>query len=252
MNTKRRETIKELLKSKGEVSLRELEKIFPDCSGMTLRRDLKYMEEEGMVKRTRGGAVAMNRLSSAVEDIYSFRAMENVDEKEIIARKALKFLETGRSIYLDSGTTVMLFAKFMPDEYYSIITSGPNIAMEVIKKLKPNVTLIGGQMNRNTISVSGMDAAEFIKRVNVDIAFMASSGFSLENGFTSGAYPECELKREIIKRARKRIMLMDSSKINKSMPFTFAVLRDVDVLVSDGKLSEEVLDEAKAIGIEVL
>lgn len=252
MNIERRDAIKALLNSKGEVLLKDLEGIFPDCSSMTLRRDLKYLEDNGFVKRTRGGAVALSRLSMTAEDVYSRRALENTSAKETIAKKAAAFIEGGRSLYLDSGTTLMMFAKEVPDDYVSILTSGPNIALELIKKSKPNVTLIGGQLSRNTISVSGAGANNFLTGVNIDIAFMASSGFSLQNGFTSGTYTECELKQEVLKRASKVIMLMDSSKIGKSLPYTFGTMKDIDVLVTDGELPDEIKNAAKEMSLEIL
>lgn len=252
MNIKRREAIKEILNSKGEVLLKDLEVLFSDCSSMTLRRDLIYLEKNGFVKRTRGGAVALSRLSMAAEDVYSRRVLENTKSKLVIARKAAAFIESGRSIYLDSGTTIMLFAKEIANDYISILTSGPNIALEIIKKTKPNVTLIGGQLNRNTISVSGENASSFLSGINIDIAFMASSGFSLKNGFTSGTFSECELKKEVLKRAAKTIMLMDSTKVNKSLPYTFGNLDDIDILVSDESLPDEIKKAAKKSGVLVV
>lgn len=252
MNTQRRDAIMDLLNTKGEVYLKDLEDLFPECSSMTLRRDLKYFEENGYVKRTRGGAVALSMLSMAAEDVYSRRALENTAAKSVIARKALSYIEGGRSLYLDSGTTLMLFAKEIPDDYISILTSGPNIALELIKKSKPNVMLIGGQLNRNTISVSGANATSFLSGVNIDTAFMAASGFSLQNGFTSGTYSECELKQEVLKRASSVIMLMDSSKIGKSLPYTFGSLSDIDVLVADDDLPEELKAAAAENGVTVI
>ncbi len=252
MNTQRREAIKKLLDSRGEISLTELEVLFPDCSSMTLRRDLKYLEDSGLVKRTRGGAVALSRLSIAAEDVYSRRAVENTDAKSVIARKAATLLENGRSLYLDSGTTLMQFAREIPDEYVSILTSGPNIALELIKKNRPNVMLIGGQLSRNTLSVSGAGANRFLEGVNIDVAFMASSGFSLQHGFTSGTYSECDLKREVLKMASRVILLMDSSKVGKNLPYTFGTLADIDVLVSDEKLPAEIIAAAKEQGVAVI
>ena len=101
-------------------------------------------------------------------------------------------------------------------------------------------------------SVSGINSASFIKEVNIDIAFMATSGFSIENGFTSGTYTECEIKKEVVNRARKTIVLMDSGKVNKIMPFTYAYMEDIDVLVTDGEMSEEVLNEAKRRNVTVI
>jgi len=252
MNIKRRDAIKEILNTKGEVMLKELEQMFPDCSSMTLRRDLKYFEDNGFVKRTRGGAVALSRLSMSAEDVYSFRALDNIAAKSKIAKKAVQYIENGRSLYLDSGTTMMQFAKEVPDDYTTILTSGPNIALELIKKAKPNVTLIGGQLNRNTISLSGASADIFLSAINIDIAFMASSGFSLQNGFTSGTYSECDLKKEVLSRASKVIVLMDSSKVGKSLPYTFGTLDHIDILISDDNLPDAVIKAAKENGVTIV
>ncbi len=251
MNIKRRETIKELLNTKGEVLLKDLEEMFSDCSSMTLRRDLKHLEDTGFVKRTRGGAVALDRLSLTAEDMYSRRALVGTAAKKEIAQKALRYVESGRSLFLDSGTTLMQFAKEIPDDYYAILTSGPNIALELIRKSKPNITLIGGQLGRNTLSVSGVNANIFLSGMNIDTAFMATSGFSLQNGFTSGTYSECELKREVLKRASKVIMLMDSSKIGKSLPYTFGSLQDIDVLITDGMMEDDIVAAASAASVTI-
>jgi DeoR/GlpR family transcriptional regulator of sugar metabolism len=92
----------------------------------------------------------------------------------------------------------------------------------------------------------------FIKNINIDVAFMATSGFSLESGFTSGDFNECTLKRAIIKKARKVILLMDTGKVNKNMTFTFALLKDIDVLVCDGELPQDIEKEAKKCGVEIM
>ncbi len=251
MNIDRRDAINTCIQNRGEITLKELEELFPDVSSMTLRRDLAYLEQKDEIIRVRGGAKSIRALSNNKEEIYSYRETENKDEKVKIARKAVQFIETGRSVFLDSGTTIMCLAKILPDDNLFILTSGPNIGLEMIKKHKPSVTLIGGQLNRDNISVSGLQSLDFLNTINVDIAFMAASGFSLNSGFTSGNYNECELKRFIMKKARKRILLMDSTKMNKNMPFTFGTFEDIDILICDKKLPEDILKSAKEHGIKV-
>ena len=251
MNIERRESIRKYIQEKGEVQLKELEIKYPNVSSMTLRRDLAYLENEGYIIRTRGGAIPVNRLAVNGEDIYSLRAKENIEEKMKVAQKAVTLIETGRSIFIDSGTTMMCLAKLLPDDHLSIITSGPNIGMEIIKHHKPSVVLIGGQLSRNTLSTSGMNSLNFIKDINIDIAFMATSGFSLESGFTSGNFNECELKKNIIQKARKTVMLMDDKKIDKNMPFTFATLEDIDILVCNTALRDDIVRAAKEAHVEI-
>ncbi len=249
MNKDRRSTIKQYIEEKGEVHLRELEELLPEVSTMTLRRDLIYLEEKGYVIRTRGGAVSVKRVAAAVEDMYSLRAAENIEGKTKIAKKAVEFVETGRSIYIDSGTTMMCLAQELPDENFSILTSGPNIGLEIIKKTKPNVVLTGGVISRNNLSVSGSNWLHLIRNINIDIAFMATSGYSLETGFTIGNFNECELKKLVIEKARKKILLMDITKIDKTMPYTFATLKDIDILICDADLPDGIKKAAQENGV---
>ena len=81
---------------------------------------------------------------------------------------------------------------------------------------------------------------------------MATSGFSLESNFTTGNLNESELKSAIIKKARKVIMLMDSSKIDKNMPYTFANLKDIDILISEKDLSEKIKMQANKFNVQLL
>jgi DeoR/GlpR family transcriptional regulator of sugar metabolism len=77
---------------------------------------------------------------------------------------------------------------------------------------------------------------KLVENVNIDLAFMSASGYSIENGFTVSNIDECELKRKVLKRAKKVIMLMDTSKINKDMPFTYSKLSDINIWVTNQPL----------------
>lgn len=252
MSYDRREKIKSLLNEKNAVYLKELEALFPNLSSMTLRRDIEYFVREGLAVKFRGGAKASAKDTVIREPNYSYRATKNVDAKSKIAQKALSFIETGRSVYLDSGTTIMSLADLLPDIDLSILTSAPNIALEVLKNYKPTVNLVGGQINRDNLTVTGSQALNYIKNINIDIAFFAPSGYSTNGGFTCGNYSECEIKRTIVKKANKIIMLMDSSKIDKNLPFTFATFKDIDVLITDKPLSESIQKSAAKANIEII
>jgi DeoR/GlpR family transcriptional regulator of sugar metabolism len=250
----RQEKILSILNEKGEVQVSELKEIFPQVSAMTIRRDLAYLESKGMLIRTHGGAVNIKKLTSIYgeEDAYSLRAAENVEEKMLIAEKAVKFLDSGRSIYLDAGSTIMYFSRLIPDDNFSIVTSGIITALELTKKKKITIYHTGGQLNNNTLSSAGPTALAMLDMINIDIAFMAASGFTFENGFTVSNFFECELKKTVIKKAKKVIMLIDSSKFNKVMAFTFAHLSDLDVLISDDKIPDYIVKKAEEAGVTVL
>ena len=239
MPHQRRETINERIQTSGEVKLADLEKLFPNVSSMTLRRDLEVLERQGRIIRIRGGAKSIAHLSMIKEAVYTQRQAENTPAKTLIADKAAALVAAGRSIYIDSGTTCMSLAQRLPDQNLFVLTPAPNIALELIKNSNIKVNLTGGQLNRDTLTLSGFNAVEYVKSINIDIAFMAASAFSLQNGFTCGDYYEAELKRLIIRKAQQVIMLMDSSKINTGMPYTFARLNQVQTLITDNDLPED-------------
>lgn len=247
----RRMLIRQHIDSNGEVSLVELQEVFPDFSLMTLRRDLIALEEEGVIRRTRGGAIALRQVTGA-EGLYSHRAMENIGGKMKIARRCLPLLGFDSALFLDSGSTLMCLARLLPDSYRPILTSGVNIALELIKHPSFSVTLLGGQLNSNTLSVSGQIAEDNADIFNIETAVMATSGFSLEEGFSSGTHTENELKRSIIRKAKRVIMLMDTRKLERSMPLTFAALEDIHVLILDAEPSPQLRQACDRAEVELL
>ena len=114
------------------------------------------------------------------------------------------------------------------------------------------VNLVGGTLSKDNLSLSGIQAVDYVSKVNIDVAFISPSGFSLKHGFTSGNYNESELKSAIVKKAGCVIMLLHSSKIGKSLPYTFCDLDSVCKLISEEPLEKEILDACKEKGIEVI
>jgi DeoR family fructose operon transcriptional repressor len=252
MNSERREIIKEMLQSKPFISLHELEVRFPNISSMTLRRDIEYFESIGEAIKVRGGARSMKFITTSMEDTFSLRMNENMQAKEKVAYKAIELIETGRSLFLDSGTTILRLASLLPDERLTITTTGPNIAMELIKKNQPIVNIVGGMLNRDNISVSGNQALRFLNDINIDIAFIVPSGVSAKNGLTSGNYIECELKKMVVEKARKVIVLMDSSKLDKILPYTFCGIGDIDIIIAERELPDDITKIAEEKNVKII
>ena len=240
-----------MLGKKPFISLEELVEAFPDVSSMTLRRDIEYFEKHGEAIKVRGGARSMKFITTSMEAAFSKRLMENTVEKERVAKRAAMLIETGRSIFLDSGTTMLTLAKLLPDERVTVITTGPNIALELIKKTRPMVYIIGGMLNRDNISVVGSPAMEYVDDVNVDTAFIVPSGVSAE-GVTSGNYTECELKKKIIEKARQKVLVITNSKVDKILPYTVCGFDEIDVVISDRALPQEIADKCAAAGVKII
>ncbi|MBO4326151.1 MAG: DeoR/GlpR transcriptional regulator [Clostridia bacterium] len=260
MSDERRSEILSVIDNRGEVSLAELCGLFSGVSEMTVRRDLIQLEQDGHIIRTRGGAVSIRRLGDSrllpgqngEENEYMLRAATNRDAKDVIARKALGFVEKGRSIYFDAGSTVMALARIVPDETMTIITNGVNVAQELVSRHNVTVMMPGGTVNRNTLSVSGPISVNFVDNLNIELAFMSASGCSADAGFTVSNIYEAELKHTVIARARTRIMLLDSSKFNKSLLFTLAELGQINYLVCECEPPEDLAAACRASGVEIV
>ena len=252
MPTERRNAILSIIDQYGDVSLSFLCDLFPDVSSMTIRRDLIYLEERGLVVRTQGGVMSIKKLSngnvmspSNDENEYNFRAQQNVHAKQLIAQKALQFIKKNSSIFFDAGSTMMALAKILPNDYMNVISTGINVSQELVAHSNINVIIPGGTVNRATLSVSGTDSLAYIDKVNIECAFISASAFSLDSGFSVSNMYEAELKKKVISKAKQTIVLLDSSKISKTLLFTFADLNSVDVLVTDDEVSDSLMRAAK-------
>ncbi|GHV01744.1 GntR family transcriptional regulator [Clostridia bacterium] len=245
----RKKEIKDMLETDGEARLSELAVRFPDVSEMTLRRDLIYFEEMGFAFRTHGGARIREHHKS--EPYYKLRETENRAAKEYIAKLALQYIQ-GQTVFLDSGTTMMAFARSLKTYNLDIVTTGPNIALELAATSNSAFRLLGGQLNRHNLTVSGSMAMENVGKIGIDTAFMASSGYTLGAGFTCGSQSEAELKRLVVSRAVRKILLMDSSKFGRDMLFSFAELQDIQYFITDMRPPEWLLRAAREASTKVV
>ncbi|MCL2425479.1 MAG: DeoR/GlpR family DNA-binding transcription regulator, partial [Oscillospiraceae bacterium] len=233
----RQQKIQSFISANGEAKLVELESLFPDISSMTLRRDLEKLELLGGIVRTRSGAKSIAYLSRLSEAQFSERENVNTAEKLSIAQIAYEYIKQESSIFLDTGTTVTGLSRLLSNDKLFIITTAPNIALECAKNPNNTVFMTGGQLSSGNLSLSGVNALSFLDNINIDVAFMGASGFNFSNGFTCGNYDECQMKKRVVEKAAQVIMLMDSSKFSKNLPFTFANLSDIDLLVTDKNIA---------------
>ena len=247
----RRDAIVQLVNEKGSVRFSQIKEAFPNVSEMTLRTDLKALDEEKKILRVHGGARSV-QVIIGTDGFLNRKAVHNISEKQEIARKALTLLHPDTTIFLDSGSTTTAFARQIPDRSYLIYTTGLSCATELANLSKPTVMLPGGKLNRYSQSVFGYSVIRELERVNFDQAFLGVTGFHPSVGFSCGISDEALLKETAIRQSGQVIALMDSSKIDVKCSFSFCRLSDIDVVVSDGKLPEEFLDECRKFGVQVL
>ncbi|MCB7320383.1 DeoR/GlpR family DNA-binding transcription regulator [Lacrimispora sp. 210928-DFI.3.58] len=247
----RRNAIVELINEKGTVSFSQLKDAFPNVSEMTLRTDLKLLDEAKRILRIHGGARSV-QVIIGTDDFLNRKSVRNIPEKQKIAEKALTLLHPDTTIFLDSGSTTTMFARQFPDQSNLIYTTGLSCATELANLSKPIVMLPGGRLNRYSQSIFGFSAIKELERINFHQVFLGITGFHYSAGFTGGINEEVILKQTAIRQSEQVIALMDSSKIGVKCSFGVCGLADIDIVVSDGKLPEEFLAECRKYGVTVL
>lgn len=247
----RRDAIVQLINENGTVSFSQIKKAFPQVSEMTLRTDLKFLDEEQRILRVHGGARSVQVLIGTDDDLNR-KAVRNIPEKQKIAEKALGLIHPDTTIFLDSGSTATMFAGRFPDQSNLIYTTGLSCATELAKLSSPTVMLPGGKLNRYSQSVCGISAIRELERVNFYQVLLGVTGYHPQSGFTCGISDEAILKQTAICQADQVIVMMDSSKIDVRSSFSICGLKEIDIVVSDGKLPDEFLAECGKYGVKVL
>ena len=247
----RRNAIVELINEHGTVSFSQIKEVFSQVSEMTLRTDLKVLDEAKRIVRIHGGAKAV-QVVVGTDDYLSKRAIRNIPEKQRIAEKTLSLLRPDTTIFLDSGSTATLLARLFPDQSNLIYTTGLSCATELSNLSRPTVMLPGGRLNRYSQSVYGISAVRELERVNFSQTFLGVTSYSPDTGFTCGSNEEAFLKQTAIHQSEQTIVLMDSSKFGMISTFHICDLSEIDIVVSDGGLPERFLEECSRQKIPVL
>ena len=232
MKKDRIEEIAELLDKRGKLTLSQLDDFFPDVSQMTLRRDLLYLEQTGRIIRVRG-AMSVKEVQKVSSEPYAKKTAMHTDAKIKIAQKAASLIEENCSLFIDGGTTAMYLAKEMRDIDIHVFTNGLAVAIELAQKKNLDVTMLGGQVMKDNLSTASPVARSYFENTNFELAIISASAFTPENGFSCGSMIEADLLKMARKKSKSMYMMLDSSKIGKIMPHTFARLEDIDVLITD-------------------
>lgn len=240
MKRDRMDEIAEILDKRGRLSLEQLAEYFPKVSQMTLRRDLLALEEKGRIIRVRGGAMSIKQVQQVSGEEFVKKSVTNTDEKTEIAKKAARLVEEGSCLFVDGGTTALYFAKELPDMNVHIFTNGLAVAIELAAKKNVNVTMLGGQVMKGNLSTASPVGKTYFDSTNFEFAIMSASAFTPENGFSCTSQVEADLLKAVRAKAKSMYMLLDSSKIGKIMPYTFARVENVDVLITDDAFPDDI------------
>jgi DeoR/GlpR family transcriptional regulator of sugar metabolism len=248
----RRNLIMERLNKHKRVIIKELSKEIK-VSEATLRTDLAKMEEGGLLLRTHGGAIPADTNTES-ETSFSMRERKNKNEKYAIAKKALELITNGQCIILDASSTALELAHILKDIQIqlTVVTSSINTALELNDHPDITVILLGGIVKRNSLAMEGSLGVDLLKKINIDIMFTSSNGFSIESGLTDFSVYEVELKREMVKASERVVALFDHTKVNKNSIASFASIDQIDTIITDANLEIDYVRKLAEWGIKVI
>lgn len=245
----RQQKISEMLKQRSSLKVNELSSLF-NVSESTIRRDLKEMEEAGLLSRTHGGAVGFS--VSNIEPTYKEKEASNQDEKVIIGEIAAQMIKDGDAIILDSGTTTLEIAKKITAKDISIITNSIDIAAVISQLENVNLFITGGNLRFTTRAMVGHITEEVLKNFRVDKAFIGANGISLEAGITTPNLAEAKTKKTMMDVSNKVIIVADSTKFNKVNLSVIAPVSQITSIITTTNVDKEILKEFENLGLEVI
>ncbi|KXT78910.1 DeoR/GlpR family DNA-binding transcription regulator [Streptococcus sp. DD13] len=248
----RREEIIALVKKKKRIPIRDLEKM-TFLSTSTLRRDLIYLEEQGLLKR-RHGEVLLQSLTST-DLSYHLRENTYKKEKKYIASIAKDFIGPGLSLYLDSSTTVFELCPYICKiENLIVFTNGLSIAEYLSDNAHPSskIFLTGGQIKPHSATVlTPTGDSSFWDQFKIDLAFSSARGIDCH--FVYEASMRLGLsKKDMLARSKDVILLLDHSKFYQTAYFKLDPLENYRTIISDQYPDDPLWTSVEELGIEWL
>lgn len=240
----RREKIKDLLYENKEVKVKYLVKMF-HVSDETIRNDLTYLEEQGILKRVYGGAklVEPDKLEPVIQ-----RTTVHYHEKLAIAEKALELLPSDNcSIGLDQGSTISVLASLISKTENKRIFTGSIAAILELLNSNNDIYCLGGKLSFEDMAFHGSLAGEPFPNIQMDICFMGSSGVKNRNGFCTSSFSDAEIKRQFLRKSMTKVVLLDSSKFESTSLLQVAPWSEIDYVITNKDAPKEEIEKIKKV-----
>ena len=226
-----------LLLAQGQMSVHDIATAL-DASPATVRRDLSDLEQSGQVERLHGAA----RIAKGSQKELAFSARENtqIAAKRAIANTAAQLIQPNEAIFLDAGTTVLQLARHIKSNPVpvQVFTNGLVIAQELAHVPHANVTLIGGRLRSENLSMVGPAAVAMLEGLWFDRLFLGASAIDAEGHITSIEADEAATNAKMIERSASLVVLADSTKLNRRITHRVAQLGEGDLLISDASSTD--------------
>ncbi len=218
----------------------------------TIRRDLLHMEGENLIYRTHGGAIRRDQPSLWKTTSLHERSIQHREEKERIADLVEQLVHDGESIMIDAGSTTLCVARKLASKKSLLVLTNTSTIAEILVGINENkVILTGGELVQRTNAGVGMTAELALMQYRTDKAIIGVSGLLMEEGFFAAIPEEAEIKRLMMKNAKERIIVTDSSKIGTRALCFVCDFSGIQKLITDKKIPRSALDQLVKAGIEV-
>ncbi len=227
LTAERRNEIAQLLLRNGNIKAGELAIQF-DVSTETIRKDLIFLEEQGIARKSYGGAIASTELA---ERPVALKQMERMDIKTAIAHRALKLIPEKGVVILDAGSTTYALAKLLTLKNDLTIFTNSLIALNLLSDSPNQVFALGGRIRESSKGTIGVWAIQALASLHADIAFLGTDGFKDLAGPSSASYEESELKQVMIAHSEKTVILCDHTKLRSNSLFQFCDWSEVYALI---------------------
>ncbi len=247
---KRREAILNYLEKNKFAKTEELAKLL-NTSNITIRRDFKTLESEGLINRTHGGAeIIKNTLN---KNLHYDIAPDNKNEiKSLIAKKAAQFIENNDSIFINSSSTAIKILEYINDKRVVVITNnGKVLGMNLSPKIE--VILIGGEVYGRKQSMVGDIATQIISKITAAKCFIGVSGIASHCGISTSVFQETTINRKMLENCSgPTFVLADSSKIGIHHNFSSGDIKDVNYVITNKDADKDEVKKLKEKGVKVI
>ncbi|MGZ0654280.1 DeoR/GlpR family DNA-binding transcription regulator [Coraliomargarita sp. W4R53] len=244
----RQQQILTLLEERGTVRTIDLAEEF-QVTDETIRRDLQALAENQQLSRVHGGASSLNgrpKLQSFTE-----RRLLEVEKKEAIAKAALERIQPGLTYAFDSSTTGFALVTILPDLPYRVVTNAYAVIDQLVSMEQIDLISTGGNYHPKTQTFISGDSYNMLRRHNINCAFVSCIGLDTNRGPSEGFEQQAAFKETLIQMAQEVVLLVDSTKLNKSSEYFFASLRDISEIITDSGANPKFVEDLRTQGCTV-
>lgn len=248
----RRVALVDMARRHGRVAVAEAAANF-DVTPETIRRDLELLDQHNSLRRVHGGAIPVD--SPTLGDVHvSDRENTAIAEKSAIALAAVRLLpaDAQGSLILDAGTTTARVAREIPPGDWTIFTNSLPIASLLSQRKDVDLELLGGRVRGVTQAAVGATPLALLRVLRVDMAFIGTNGLTMEHGLSTPNPAEAEVKAQMVRSARRVVVVTDSRKLGAEATVSFADAEHIDVLVTDEGIPMSLQEELQHARIEVV